>query len=241
MRWMPLGSHARQPNLSKSRRICLMPKKPVVIALDGPAASGKGTLAARLAAHYDLPHLDTGLLYRAVGHAWMPSRDEPDAERRAIGIARHLDPSELDAEGLTSAEVGQAASIVSAIPEVRAALLDFQHRFASNPKGAILDGRDIGTVICPDADVKLFVTATPETRAARRASQLRAKGQVIDDAEMLADIKARDERDMNRASAPLVMAADAHLLDTTEMDIEAAFRAAVALVDAAMTGKDEPL
>lgn len=214
-----------------------MADKQLVIALDGPAASGKGTLASRLAAYFDLPHLDTGLIYRAVGKAWMPHKDAPDHDEIAIRMARELDPADLDVEGLTSAEVGQAASIVSAIPEVRAALLEFQRRFASQPGGAVLDGRDIGTVICPEADVKLFVTAAPETRARRRADQLRAKGVDVDDAEMLADIRARDERDMGRTSAPLVQAEDAHLLDTTEMDIEAAFRAAVALVDAAMQRK----
>lgn len=209
----------------------------MIIAVDGPAASGKGTLAARLAAHYGLAHLDTGLLYRAVGKAWLPYENTPDADEKAAELARDLDTSLLDAHALATADIGQAASKVAALPAVRKALLDFQRTFAARPGGAVLDGRDIGTVICPDADAKLFVTATPETRAERRALQLEARGHAIDRAEMLADIKARDARDSSRADAPLKPAHDAHLIDTTELDIEAAFRAAVAIIDTAIARK----
>lgn len=211
----------------------------MIIAIDGPAASGKGTLAARLATHFKLSHLDTGLLYRAVGKAWQPFEAEADAKDRAIMLAKALSPDQLDADSLGSAEIGQAASKVAAIPEVRAALLQFQRDFCVRPEGAILDGRDIGTVICPDADVKFFVTAAPEARAERRASQLEAKGVSVDRAAMLADIKARDERDSSRADAPLRPAEDAHLLDTTNLDIEAALRAAIAIIDQVMARKAE--
>lgn len=211
----------------------------MIIAIDGPAASGKGTLAARLATHFELAHLDTGLLYRAVGRAWLPFETETDAARRAIALAHDLSPDQLDPEGLGSAEIGQAASKVAAIPEVRAALLQFQRDFAARPEGAVLDGRDIGTVICPDADVKFFVTAAPESRAERRAAQLEAKGVVVDRVAMLADIRARDERDSSRADAPLRPAEDAHLLDTTNLDIEAALRAAIAIIDQVMARKAE--
>lgn len=202
-----------------------------------PAASGKGTLASRLAARFHLPHLDTGLLYRRVGFAWLPFADGADAEARAIALAHRVADLAADPARLISPEVADAASRVAAMPGVRAALLAEQRRFAHQPGGAVLDGRDIGTVIAPKAEVKLFVTADPHVRADRRASQLEARGEQVDRAALLADIRARDARDMGRADAPLRPAPDAHLLDTTDLDIEAAFRAAVAIVDTAMARK----
>ena len=203
----------------------------MIIAIDGPAASGKGTLGKRLAAHYGLRHLDTGLLYRAVAKALLDARRDPKDRDAAIAAAKALDPGQFDEAALKVYEVGEAASVVSAVPEVRAALFNFQQGFAAAPPGAVLDGRDIGTVICPDADVKIFVTATPEVRAKRRARELTGRGERASEAEVLADILARDQRDRSRAVAPLVQAKDAHLLDTTGLDIEAAFAAAVKLVD----------
>ena len=208
----------------------------MIIAIDGPAASGKGTLGKRLAAHYGLRHLDTGLLYRAVAKALLDAGHPPADQGRAIAAAKSLDPSRFDEDALKRYQVGEAASVVSAIPEVRSALLDFQRQFARELPGAVLDGRDIGTVICPDADVKIFVNAAPKERARRRTLELRARGEKADEAEILADIIRRDERDRSRAVAPLVPAADAHLLDTTQLDIDAAFRAAVAIVEAARAG-----
>ncbi len=207
----------------------------MIIAIDGPAASGKGTLAARLAAHYGLPHLDSGLLYRAVAKAVLDAGDRPDDAARAVAAARALDPARLDPAALKSPAVGDAASVVSAIGAVRAALVDFQKAFAAAPAGAVLDGRDIGTVICPDADVKIFVTATPEVRAQRRALEFRRNGGTVAEAEVLADILRRDARDTSRAVAPLRPAADAHVLDTTDLDIERAFRAALAIVEGVRT------
>ena len=209
----------------------------MIIAVDGPAASGKGTLAAALAAHYGLAHLDTGLLYRAVGRDWLAFENDADTEARAVAIAENLDANSLDAAALSSAEIGQAASKVGAFPGVRAALLQFQRDFAAQAGGAVLDGRDIGTVICPDADVKLYVTASAQIRAERRAAQLEADGKTVDRAAMLADIKARDARDSGRVTAPMRRADDAHLLDTTEMDIPTALRTAVAMIDAAIADR----
>jgi cytidylate kinase len=205
----------------------------MIIALDGPAASGKGTLGKRLAGHYRLWHLDTGLLYRAVGKAMLDGGHDLANCARAVEAANALDPADFDATALKGHAVGEAASIVSAIGEVRTALLKFQRNFAAKPPGAVLDGRDIGTVICPDADVKIFVDATPEVRAARRAAELRAAGQAVNEAEILADILRRDERDRSRSVAPLLRAKDAHLLDTTHLDIDAAFRAAIEIIEAA--------
>jgi len=205
----------------------------MIIAIDGPAASGKGTLSKKLAAHYRLRHLDTGLLYRAVAKALLDAGHKADDRPRAIAAARAIDPTGFDETALKRYDVGEAASVVSAIPEVRAALFDFQREFAAAPPGAVLDGRDIGTVICPNAEVKIFVTATPEVRAYRRTLELRGRGEKADEAAVLADIKARDERDRSRAAAPLVQAADAHLLDTSALDIEGSFRAALALVEQA--------
>jgi cytidylate kinase len=203
----------------------------MIIAIDGPAASGKGTLSKRLAAHYRLRHLDTGLLYRAVAKAMLDAGRTPGDETHAIAAAKAIDPAHFDESALKRYEVGEAASVVSAIAGVRDALFNFQQEFAATPPGAVLDGRDIGTVICPNADVKIFVTASPEIRAKRRALELRARGEAADEADVLADILARDERDRSRAAAPLVQAKDAHLLDTTSLGIEAAFAAALTLVD----------
>jgi cytidylate kinase len=204
----------------------------MIIAIDGPAASGKGTLGKRLAEHYGLHHLDTGFIYRAVAKALLDAGHPLDDRARAVAAARRLDPTAFD-ESLKSHAIGEAASIVSAMPEVRAALLAFQRNFAAEPPGAVLDGRDIGTVICPAAEVKIFVTATPEARARRRFLELSANGQRVSEADILADILRRDERDIKRAVAPLRPAPDAHLLDTTHLDIDAAFRAAIAIVEAA--------
>lgn len=205
----------------------------MIIAIDGPAASGKGTLGKHLAAHFGLRHLDTGLLYRAVAKTLLDDGAPLDDRARAGAAARTLDPDRFDEASLKSHAVGEAASIVSAIPEVRAALVDYQRAFANRPPGAVLDGRDIGTVIAPDADVKIFVTASAEERARRRARELAAQGVAAHEAEILADIKRRDERDRSRAVAPLARAPDAHLLDTTHLDIDAAVRAAIDIVKAA--------
>jgi cytidylate kinase len=209
----------------------------MIIAIDGPAASGKGTLGKKLAAHYGLRHLDTGLLYRAVAEALLDAGTPPDDAAAAVTAAKALDPAKFDEAALKTPAVGEAASIVSAISGVRAALLAFQRDFAAKSPGAVLDGRDIGTVICPDADVKIFVTATPEVRAARRAAEYRSQGRQIDDATVLADIRQRDDRDRNRAAAPLRQAPDAHLLDTTNMAISTAIRAAIDIVEATRAGR----
>jgi len=203
----------------------------MIIAIDGPAASGKGTLGKRLAAHYGLRHLDTGLIYRAVAKALLDAGCPLDDKERAIATAQALDPSQFDENALKGHAVGEAASVVSAIPEVRAALVAFQRDFAATPPGAVLDGRDIGTVIAPDADVKIFVIAAPEERARRRAAELKAAGEPADEAAILADILRRDKRDRSRAVAPLKPAPDAHQLDTTHLSVEAAVAAAVDLVE----------
>jgi len=203
----------------------------MIIAIDGPAASGKGTLGKRLAVHYGLRHLDTGLIYRAVAKSLLDAGSRPDDAVAAVAAAQTLDSAGFDEAALKIPAVGEAASLVSAIPAVRTALLAFQRDFAAQPPGAVLDGRDIGTVICPDADVKIYVTAAPEVRAHRRAAEYRAQGKAIDDASVLADIVKRDERDQNRAAAPLKQAPDAHLLDTTHMNVEAAVTAAIAIVE----------
>jgi len=208
----------------------------MIIAIDGPAASGKGTLGKRLASHYGLRHLDTGLIYRAVAKALIDAGHALDDRAAAVAAARALDPARFDETVLKSHAVGEAASLVSALPEVRTALVALQRDFAAQPPGAVLDGRDIGTVICPSADVKIFVTASPEERARRRADELAAQGQPADAAVVLADILRRDERDRTRTAAPLARAADAHLLDTTHLDIDAAVRAAIDIVEAARAG-----
>lgn len=203
----------------------------MIIAVDGPAASGKGTIAKALARHYGLPHLDTGLLYRAV--ALTVRRLDLDPAKEADAVAAcDFDDALLADPALRTDEIGQLASIVSAHPLVRAALLQRQKRFARQPGGAVLDGRDIGTVIAPDADAKLFVKATPQIRAQRRHKELQAHGSAVSFDKVLADIRARDARDSGRSTAPLVMAADAALLDTSFLSIEASVQKAVALVEA---------
>jgi CMP/dCMP kinase len=203
----------------------------VIIAVDGPAASGKGTVAKALARHYNLPHLDTGLLYRAVAATVRRLELDPAKEADAVA-ACDFDELTLADPVLRTDEVGQLASIVSAHPLVRAALLARQKRFAHQPGGAVLDGRDIGTVIAPDADAKLFVRATPRIRAQRRHAELQAHGSTVSFDKVLADIRARDARDSGRSAAPLVMAADAALLDTSFLSIEASVEKAIALVEA---------
>lgn len=204
----------------------------MIIAIDGPAASGKGTLARRLALQYGLPHLDTGLLYRAVACCLLDRGLPLDDSGEAARVAGDLDLGVIDEARLRGRAMGEAASIVSAHPGVRAALVAQQRAFAGQPGGAVLDGRDIGTVICPGADVKLYVTAAPEERARRRALELGAKGEAADYEAILADIRRRDERDAGRSAAPLRAAPDAVLLDTTALDAEGAFRAARDLVEA---------
>ena len=210
----------------------------MIIAIDGPAAAGKGTLAQRLAAHYRLPYLDTGLLYRLTGKLMADRGLDPDDPAAAERAARMLDPALLGDPNLRGHEAGELASRLAVHAGVRAALLDFQRAFAARPEGAVLDGRDIGTAVCPDADVKIFVTASPEVRAHRRTDELLAKGRAVDYSRILAEIKDRDARDSGRAAAPLKAAADAYLLDTSDKDIEAAFRAAVDIVDRARAGRD---
>ena len=202
----------------------------MIIAVDGPAASGKGTIARALARHYGLPHLDTGLLYRAVAATVLREGLDPAIEADAVAACGFED-SLLDDPWLRSDEVGKAASVVSAHPLVRAALLQRQRKFAQQPGGAVLDGRDIGTVIAPDADVKLFVKATPTIRAQRRHLELRKHGLNISLDKVLADIRTRDERDSRRSEAPLRQADDAVLLDTSFLSIDAALQRAIALVE----------
>lgn len=212
---------------------------PLTIAIDGPAASGKGTLARRLADYYHLPHLDTGLTYRAVGRTLLAHGLPLDNVSAAETAARQVDLENLDREALSAHEVGEAASRVAVFPTVRKILVDKQRAFAAHPRGAVLDGRDIGTVVCPDAGIKLFVTASAEVRAGRRLRDIEARGGHADLQEILADIVRRDERDKGRADSPLRPAADAHLLDTTEMSIEAAFQAARTVVDAFLAKRNQ--
>ncbi len=207
----------------------------IIIAIDGPTAGGKGTLAKKLAEAMGFALLDTGLLYRAVGVALKRAGYTPEDQEQATQHARSLDATDImDHDELRSAEAGQLASQVSAIPAVRQALLEFQRNFAAHPPGgqagAVLDGRDIGTVVCPDALVKLYITASAEARAERRYKELLSRGEAKTFDEVLADIKVRDDRDMNRAVAPLKPAADAVILDTTAMDPNKAFDVALALV-----------
>jgi CMP/dCMP kinase len=209
----------------------------MIIAIDGPAASGKGTIARQLAQVYALPHLDTGLLYRAVAKAVLDAGFSSDDAEHAIAAAAAVDPKKFDETALKTQKITEAASVVAAIPQVREALMNYQRAFATQPPGAVLDGRDIGTVIAPGADVKLFVVASPEVRAKRRVLELKKRGEQVEEQEVLADLLRRDERDSRRTAAPLVQAPDAHLLDTTHLGIDAAFRAAVAIVEAVRTGR----
>ena len=209
----------------------------MIIAIDGPAASGKGTIAKQIAAVYGLHHLDTGLVYRAVAKAVLDGGHSPDNIEEATAAAVALDPVKFDEQALKAQTITEAASVVAAMPEVRQALMNYQRQFATKPPGSVLDGRDIGTVIAPGADVKLFVTASPEVRAARRAHELQARGERASKDEVLADLLRRDERDSRRTAAPLKLAPDAHLLDTTHLDIDAAFRAAIEIIEAVRTGR----
>jgi len=205
----------------------------MIVAIDGPAGAGKGTLARRLASAFNLAYLDTGALYRATGVRVLDMGADPADPASAVHAARTLDPSSLDSPRLRDEDAGDAASKVAAIPEVRAALLDFQRNFAGNPPtpctGAVLDGRDIGTVVCPHADLKFFVTASVEERARRRTLELQAKGIDAIQERVLVDIIARDERDRDREAAPLAEAKDAIILDTTDMDADAVFNRAAAI------------
>jgi cytidylate kinase len=202
----------------------------MIIAIDGPAASGKGTLGKRLSEHFGFAHLDTGLLYRAVARV-MLDRDLDLTDRDAAHqVALDLDVTHLDDPRLRGAQMGEAASVISGYQPVRDALLAFQRQFADQPPGAVLDGRDIGTVVCPHANVKLFITAAPEERARRRHLELQRRGEETEYATILEDIRRRDERDMNRSTAPLKPASDALTLDTTHLDADAAFQAALDLV-----------
>ncbi|HEX2256626.1 MAG TPA: (d)CMP kinase [Afifellaceae bacterium] len=205
----------------------------LTIAIDGPAASGKGTLGRRLAAHYGLRHLDTGLTYRAVAAALLDRGWGLDDEAAAVELAETLDLGDLDRHRLSALGIGEAASRVAVMPPLRKALVARQRAFALTAPGAVLDGRDIGTIVLPDACAKLYVTASPEVRARRRAEELRGKGETVDEAALAGELARRDARDMARSDSPLRPAADAHLLDTTTMTIEAAFRAAVEAVDRA--------
>jgi len=209
----------------------------MIIAIDGPAASGKGTIARRLAQHLNLPHLDTGLLYRATARALLEQGHDLSDRAAAVAAARGLALTEFDEAALRGRGMGEAASIVAAIPEVRVALVEMQRGIALRPGGAVLDGRDIGTVICPEARPKIFVTASVEARATRRALELKSRGEKIDYSAVLEDIHTRDARDRGRAAAPLKVADDAVVLDTTKLDVEAAFKAALAIVEATLAAQ----
>lgn len=211
----------------------------LVIAVDGPAASGKGTLARRLSAHYGLPYLDTGLLYRMVARAMLEAGHDIRDAAAAGEIVSRFDQGAFDEDTLRGREIGEAASVVAAMPAVRSGLIERQRRFAGQPGGAVLDGRDIGTVICPQAQAKLFVTATPEVRAARRHKELAGRGEEATFDNILADIRRRDARDSGRSDAPLKAADDAVILDTSALTIEEALAAAIAIVDRRRSAQPE--
>ena len=211
----------------------------MIIAIDGTLASGKGTIARRLASWYGLPHMDTGRLYRATGVAALHKQVDFSDAAALAEVARCLDQNDYSEEELRTGEAGQAASKVAAIPEVRAALLELQRAFAHQPKGAVLDGRDIGTVVCPEADVKLWVDATVEVRATRRWKELTAKGETLSLDEMIAQVQERDDRDRARKDAPMVAAADSVLIDTSDLTIDAAVDKARAAVEAVLAQKSE--
>ena len=211
--------------------------EPLLIAVDGPAASGKGTIARALARHYGLPHMDTGMLYRAVAVSLFRYGGDPGEEFEAVRAVAGLNQIGPEDPDLRSEIVGSIASRISAYPGVRAALLERQREFAAQPKGAVLDGRDIGSVIAPNAKVKLFVTATAEVRASRRVAELLARGTPAHYPDVLIDIRARDARDEGRAAAPLMRAPDAELLDTSELGVEEAIARAIGLVEAKVAAK----
>ena len=206
----------------------------MIIAIDGPAAAGKGTLSRRIADAYGFHHLDTGLTYRAAAKALLDAGLPLDDEKIAEKMAREEELAGLDRDVLSVHAIGEAASKIAVMPAVRRALVEAQRAFSRRKPGTVLDGRDIGTVVCPEAPVKFYVTASPEVRARRRYDEIVGRGQPADYAEIFADVKKRDERDMGRADSPLRPAEDAHLLDTSEMSIEAAFQAAKVIIDAAL-------
>ncbi|HTR12906.1 MAG TPA: (d)CMP kinase [Roseiarcus sp.] len=210
----------------------------MIIAIDGPAASGKGTIARRLAAHYGLPHLDTGLLYRATAAALISEDRDLYDDGAAVAAARGLALTDFDQALLRTRQVGDAASVVAAMPGVRAALLDAQRAFAARPEGAVLDGRDIGTVVCPNADVKIFITASASARAQRRALELAQRGERADYNAILADVLRRDARDAGRAAAPLRAADDAVRLDTTHLGVDAAVAEALRIAETVRKRKE---
>jgi len=216
-----------------------MSKKPLIIAIDGPAASGKGTLARKIAAHYGLPHLDTGLTYRGVAEIMLCRGVSLEDEGQAVSIASKLDLSQLDISNLGRHEIGEAASKIAVFPRMRQTLVAMQRNFAlSQPLGAVLDGRDIGTVVVPEAAAKLYVTASAEVRARRRYEEIVAKGKAADIATILADITRRDERDRHRREGALKQAQDAYLLDTSKLTIESAFLVACRFIDMRATSED---
>ena len=212
-----------------------MTSRHFTIAIDGPAAAGKGTLSRRVAETYGFHHLDTDLTYRATAKALLDAGLTLDDEAVAEKMAREVELAGLDRDILSKHEIGEAASKIAVMPAVRRALVEAQRRFAEKAPGTVLDGRDIGTVVCPAAPVKLYVTASPEVRAKRRYDEIRGKGGIADFDAIFEDVKRRDERDMGRADSPLKPADDAHLLDTSEMSIEAAFQAAKSIIDAALS------
>ena len=227
VRWQPSGlRYGYHPDFLKVVNM--------IIAVDGPAASGKGTLARKIADHYGVPFLDTGALYRATARDILAAGHELDDVDCAVDAAKNIDPDSLDDPRLREPGIGEAASLVAPIPQVRAALLDYQRRFAGKAPGAVLDGRDIGTIVCPDADVKLFIKADVRVRAHRRFLELAANGLSVSEEEVLRDLEKRDERDRSRDSSPLKKAGDAHLLDTTNLDIESSCRAALTIIEAAL-------
>ena len=217
------------------------PTRPFVVAIDGPAASGKGTLARRLAGRFGLAHLDTGKLYRATAFLVLDAGADPADPAAALAAARRVDTALLADTRLLAENVAGAASVVAAIPEVRAALLAFQREFAANPpspsRGAVLDGRDIGTIVCPDAAVKLFITASPEARAERRVRELRGRGGAVIYDDVLQDMKERDARDSSRRVAPLAAAPDAETIDTTRLDADQVFEQASEIIARALSAQ----